>query len=50
MRKLIKDTYKKTAFNFGNIIYEQIDGVSMGSLFTPVLADIAMTELKKNCC
>ena len=47
MRKLIKETYLKTAFDFGNIIYEQIDGVSMGS---PVLADIIIKELKKNCC
>ena len=29
-RKLIKDTCKKTAFSFDSIIYEQIDGVSMG--------------------
>ena len=47
MRKLIKDTCKKTAFSFDNIIYEQIDGVSMESPFAPVLANIIMTELEK---
>ena len=46
MRKLIKDTCKKTAFVFDNEIYEQIDGVSMGSPLAPVLANIVMTELE----
>ena len=47
MGKLTKDTCKKTAFSFDNIIYEQIDGVSMGSPLAPVLASIIMTELEK---
>ena len=47
MRKFIKGTYKKTAFSFDNIIYEQIDGVSMGSPLAPVLANIIMTEFEK---
>ena len=47
MHKLIKDTCKKTAFSFENIIYNQIDDVSMGSHFAPVLANIIMTELEK---
>ena len=47
MRKLIKGTCKKTAFSFDNIIYEQIDGVSMGSPPAPVLANIIMRELEK---
>ena len=47
MHKLIKDTCKKTAFSFDNIIYEQIDGVSMGSPLAPVLANIIMTEFEK---
>ena len=47
MHKLIKDTCKKTAFSFENIIYNQIDDVSMRSHFAPVLANIIMTELEK---
>ena len=48
MRNLIKDTCKKTAFSFDNVIYEQIDGVvSMGSSLASVLAKIIMTELEK---
>ena len=47
MRKLIKDTCKKIVFSFDDIIYEQIDGVSMGSPLAPVLANIVMTELEK---
>ena len=47
MHKLIKDTCKKTAFSFENIIYNQINDVSMGSHFAPVLANIIMTELEK---
>ena len=46
MRKLIKNTCKKTAFVFVNEIYEQIDGVSMGSPLAPVLPNIIMTELE----
>ena len=46
MRKLIKDTCKKTAFSFDNEIYEQIDGVSMGSPLAPVLANIIRNELE----
>ena len=47
MHKLIKDTCKKTAFSFENIIYNQINDVSMGSHFAPVLTNIIMTELEK---
>ena len=47
MCKLIKDTCKKTAFSFDNIIYEQVDGVGMGSPLASVLANIIMTELEK---
>ena len=46
MRKLIKDTWKKTAFAFDNEIYEQIDGVSMRLPPAPVLANIILTELE----
>ena len=46
LKKLIKDTCSKTAFLGNNKIYEQIDGVSMGSSLAPVLANIIMTELE----
>ena len=48
MLKLIKDTCKKTAFSFDNIIYERIGGVSRGSPLAPILANIIMTELEKS--
>ena len=47
LKKLIKDTCSKTAFMFDGIIYEQIDGVSMGAALGPVLANIIMTELER---
>ena len=47
LKKLIKDTCSKTAFLFDNVIYEQIDGVSMGAALGPVLANIIMTELER---
>ena len=46
LKKLILDACKKTAFSFNNVIYEQVDGVSMGSSLGPVLANIIMTELE----
>ena len=46
MRKLIKDTSKRTAFVFDSEIYKQTDSVSMGSPLAPVLANIIMTELE----
>ena len=46
LKKLILDTCTKTAFSFNNIIYEQKDGVSMGSSLGPVMANIIMTELE----
>ena len=47
MRKLKKDTSKKTVFVFDNEIYEQIDGVSMELPLAPVLVNIIMTELER---
>ena len=44
---VIKDSCSKTAFSFDNKIYEQIDGVSMGSCLAPVLANIILTEFGK---
>ena len=46
LRKLIIDTCTKTVFSCNNKLYEQIDGVSMGSSLGPVLANIIMTELE----
>ena len=46
MKKILKDCCTKNAFSFNNTIYEQIDGVSMGSCLGPVLANIIMTELE----
>lgn len=46
LKKLIIDTCTKTSFLANGKIYEQIDGVSMGSSLGPVLANIIMTELE----
>ena len=47
LKKLLFDSCTKTAFSFDNILYEQIDGVSMGSCLAPVLANIILTESEK---
>ena len=47
LKKLMKDTCSKTAFMYDGIIYEQIDGVSMGAALGPVLANIIMTEMER---
>ena len=47
LKKLIKDCCSKTPFSFGNEIYKQIDGVSMGSSLAPVLANIILTEFEE---
>ena len=47
MRKLKKDTSKKTAFVFDNEIYELIAGVSMELPLAPALVNIIMTELER---
>ena len=47
LKKLIKHTCTKTAFLCNGNIYEQVDGVSMGSPLAPVLANIIMTELER---
>ena len=46
LRKLIKETCTKTTFLSNNKVYEQLDGVSMGSSLGPVMANIIMTELE----
>ena len=35
LKKLLKDCCTKSAFTFNNVIYEQIDDVSMGSCLGP---------------
>ena len=47
LKKLILDCCTKTTFSFNNKLYDQIDGVCMGSSLGPVLANIIMTELEK---
>ena len=47
LKKLLLDCATKTAFSFGNIFYEQTDGVSIGSSLAPVLANIILTEFEK---
>ena len=48
LKKLLIDACTKTSFIFNNTIYEQKDGVSIGSPLGPVLANIIMTDLEKN--
>ena len=47
LKKLLKDACHKTTFSFNNVLYEQIDGVSMGSPLGPTMAYIIMTELER---
>ena len=47
LKKLIKNTCSKTVFSANNKLYQQIDGVSMGSSLGPLLANIIMTEMEK---
>ena len=42
MKKLLLDLCAKTAFSSDNVLYEQCDGVSMGT----VLANITLTEFE----
>ena len=46
LKKLLTDSCTKTAFSFDNL-YEQVDGVSMGSPLGPVLASIIISEFEK---
>ena len=54
MKKLLLDSCTKTTFCYDNVLYQQCDGVSIGSLFAPVLAIIILTEFEekftKICC
>ena len=44
---ILLDSCTKTAFSYGNTIYQQCDGVSMGSSLAPILANIILTEFEK---
>ena len=47
LKKLLLDAYTKTTFSFNKKLYEQIDGVSMGYLLGPLMANVIMTELER---
>ena len=47
MKKLILDACIETLFSFNSKLYEQIDGVPMGSPLAPVLANIIVIELER---
>ena len=47
LKKLLLDCCTKNAFSFNNKLYEQTDGVSMGSSLGPVMANIIMAELER---
>lgn len=44
---LTKDSGSKTHFSASNKFYQQIDDVSIGSFFFPLLAKIIFTEMEK---
>ena len=46
MKILLIVSCTKTTFSYDNIIYQQCDGASMGSLLAPVLANIILTEFE----
>ena len=47
LKKLLLDAYTKTTFSFNKKLYDQIDGVSMGYLLGPLMANVIMTELER---
>ena len=47
MKKLLLDSCTKAAFSYDSILYQQCDGVSMGSSLAPVLANNILTEFEK---
>ena len=48
LQKLFKVATSETHFIFNNEIYDQIDGVSMGSPLAPILANIFMGYNEKD--
>ena len=47
MKKLLTWTCKGTVFQFGGNIYEQTEGIAMGSLIAPLMADVCMNWVLK---
>ena len=47
LKKLIKDTCSKIVFSANNKLYQQTDGVSIGSSLGLLLVNIIMTEMEK---
>ena len=47
LKKLIPDSCQKTTFSYNSVLYEQIEGLSMGASLGPFLANIILTELEK---
>ena len=47
VEKLLLDTCTKTTFTFNGVIYEQRDGICMGSSLSPLLANSIMTGLEE---
>ena len=47
LKRLLLDPCTKTAFSFNNKLYEQIDGVPMGSPLGPLMANVIMNELER---
>ena len=45
LEKLVKNACSKTVFSASNKLYQHIDGVSMGSSLSPLVANI-MTEME----
>ena len=45
LKKLLLDACTKTTFPFNKKLYEQINGVSMGSPLGPLMESVIMTEL-----
>ena len=45
-KKLLLNSCTKTTFSFDNVLYEQVDGISMRSYLGPVLANIILTQFE----
>ena len=48
LKRLLTVASKENHFLFNGMIYDQIDGVAMGSPLGPVLANIFMSHLEKH--
>ena len=47
LKKLLLHACTKTSFSFNKKLYEQIDGVSVGSPLGPLMANVTITKLKR---